>query len=84
MLEWLRESSLGRWFGSSPDGGQLEKQEVAPVEEFDVTLLPPEELDRCQRAFAFFDKDKSGYLEGDEVTRVRVRVRVRVKDKSGY
>ena len=49
-----------------------------------MTLLPPEELDRCQRAFAFFDKDKSGYLEGDEVTRVRVRVRVRVKDKSGY
>ena len=43
LLRWLRESALGRWFGSSLAGQQLESK--GESEEFDVSLLPPEALD---------------------------------------
>ena len=65
VAQELRESAAGRWLGLYLFGHELTSKE-----EFDVTLLPPQELDRVQRAFAFFDKDGSGSLEGDEVTAV--------------
>ena len=69
VLWWLarelRESAAGRWLSFYLFGHELTSKE-----DFDLTLLPPEELDRVQRAFSFFDKDGSGSLEGDEVTAV--------------
>lgn len=65
VAQQLRESAAGRWLGFYLFGHKLTTKE-----EFDVTLLPPQELERVQRAFSFFDKDGSGSLEGDEVTAV--------------
>ena len=65
VAQKLRESAAGRWLGFYLFGHKLTTKE-----EFDVTLLPPQELERVQRAFSFFDKDGSGSLEGDEVTAV--------------